>query len=352
MKVLRGQGEGQYYTFQSEWTEMFKAELFYEWNGELLPLPEWCGFFFRLGSIAAAARDPGKRLVVALSVPTRAYAACFVAAGTVIARAPLPVRDLPEPDEHFDRLCRLKIGTPLVYRKGNRKFKGIFAGVTALNNGETRIKVQIANKEGGNLTELLNKEMSLAVSIATIDDIKLPKKQAGRKIVRRKSFLDSILGKVDSCGFTVTSRMECAILGPVGVLRREVTETRLSIRGPGGFARGTLQDILRVRRFLSEGKAFRTEIYPASRNMPPRLEKGSDPCVVIFDGAAGFLKWRDNWRISNWIVLLDRTGPNFREAVEIVNQEFIKNRIGNCPELDIPPVPRGIEIIVYEEGRR
>jgi len=328
-----------------------KIELFYEEDGKWVPLTEWCYFFIRLGTIVAAAWDIEKRLVAGLILPTRAYAACLAAAGTVIARAPIPVSDLAGAEEHFDKLCRLEIGTPLVYRNGNREFKGIFAGVTTFND-ETRIRVQIGNKEGGNLTALLNKEMSLAVSIAAIEDVKLPKKQAGRKIVRRKGFLDSMLGKVNSCGFALSSRLDCAILGPVSVLKREVTETGLAVRVPGGFTEGTFQDILRVRRFLSEGKAFRTEIYPASGKVPPTLENSSDPCVVIFDGAAGFLKWRDNWRISNWIVLIDRTGPNFREAVEMVNQQFIKNRTGNCPELDIPPVPPGIEIIVYEEGCR
>lgn len=331
---------------------MFEVELLFDDNGKWAPMPDWCYFFIKLGAVVATAGSPEKRLVVGVSVPTRAYAACLTAAGTVIARAAIPVSALAGVEEHFNKLCRLEIGTPLVYRKGNRKFKAIFAGVTDFNN-ETRIKVQTGSKEGGNLTELLNKDMSLAVSVAAIEEVKLPKKQAGQKIIRRKSFLDNILGKVDTCEFALSSRLESVISGPVAGIRREVIETRLAVRVPGkGFEEGTFQDLLRVRRFLTEDKAFRTEVYPANGKELPVIKNTDSPTVAIFDGALGFLKWRNNWQKSNWIILLNRTEHNFREAAEILNQEFIKNRLGNCPQLNIPPIPPGIELIVYEEEHR
>ena len=45
--------------------------------------------------------------------------------------------------------------------------------------------------------------------------------------------------------------------------------------------------------------------------------------LVVFDGAGGFLKWRDKWAHCNWIVILDRTEPRFTEAVQVVNEKYL-----------------------------
>lgn len=328
-------------------------ELFYDKyvDGKWVPLPDWCHFFIRLGHVLAMADNQDKRLIAGLAVPTRAYTACLAAAGAVMGRASIPVNAPAGKEEHFNNLCRLEYGTPLNYIKGNRKKKAIFAGITTFN-GELRIRIQTESEEGGGLTELLNKKMALAVSVADGGEIKLPKKQSGHKIVTRKAFLDNLLPGVDINTFVLFSRLDAVITGPVALIRREVTDTRLIVKMPRGkFAEGTFQDILRVRRFLFEGKPFITDVYPVSGGRQPG-NGYSNPAVAVFDGALAFLKWRDAWLDSNWIVLLDRTGPNFWDGAETLNQDYIKNRTLNCPELDLLSVPAGVEMICYEVVRR
>ncbi|MCL6477512.1 MAG: hypothetical protein K6T65_03775 [Peptococcaceae bacterium] len=326
-------------------------ELYYFENGKWISLPDWSSFLIKLGYVLATAGEQDKRLIAGLAVPARAYAACLTAAGAVMGRALIPVNGPAGEEEHFNNLCLLEYGTSLNYIRGNRKKKAIFAGVTTFN-GELRIKIQTESKEGGGLTELLNKKMALAVSVASDGEVKLPKKQSGHKIVPRKAFLDNLLPGVDTNIFALFSRLDCVIVGPAALVRREVTDTRLAVRlRRGKFAEGTFQDLLRVRRFLFEGKAYRTDVY--SVNGSRQLRNGStSPAVAIFDGALAFLKWRDMWTGSNWVVLLDRTCPNFWEGAEALNQDFIKNRTLKNPELDLPPVTAGIEMILYEVAPR
>jgi len=193
--------------------------------------------------------------------------------------------------------------------------------------------------------------MAVAVSVASDGDIELPKKQSGYKIVNRKDFLDNLLPGVDTNVFALSSRLDCVIVGPTALIRREATDTGIAVKLSRSFAKGTFQDLLRVRKFLQEGKAYRTDVYPVSGSRHPGAGCAS-PAAVIFDGALAFLKWREYYPGLNWIVLLDRTGNNFWEGAGELNQDYIKNRISKGPNLDLPPVPAGIEMILYGVARQ
>jgi hypothetical protein len=326
-------------------------ELFYEADGNWISLPDWSRFLIELGQAMATAGDKDIRLIAGLAIPARAYAACLAAAGVVMKRAQMPVKGFAGEEEHFENICRLEPGTPLVYIKKGRKLRAIFSGIDKIGN-ETRIRVQIGNTEGGNLTELLNKRMAVSVSVAIDDDIKLPKKQLGYKILNRKAFLDKLLQGVNTNIFALSSRLDCVIVGPAALIRREATDTGIAVKlRKGTFAEGTFHDLLRVRRFLMEGKPYRADVYPVSGSRHPGAGCAS-PAAVIFDGALAFLKWREYYPGLNWIVLLDRTGNNFWEGAEALNQDYIKNRTSKGPNLDLPPVPAGIEMILYGVARQ
>ena len=325
-------------------------ELFYEADGNWISLPDWSRFLIGLGHAMATAGDKGIRLIAGLAVPARAYAACLAAAGVVMKRAQMPVKGFAGEEEHFENICRLEPGTPLVYIKKGRKLRAIFSGIDKIAN-ETRIRVQIGSKEGGNLTELLNKRMAVAVSVASDGAVKLPKKPSGHKIVTRKAFLDKLLPGVDTNIFALSSRTDCLIVGPAAFIRREATDTGIAVKLSRGFAKGTFHDLLRIRRFLLEGIAYRTDVYPVSGSRHPGTGCAS-PAAVIFDGALAFLKWREHYPGFNWIVLLDRTDNNFWEGAEALNQDYIKNRTSIKPILDLPPVPAGIEMILYGVARQ
>lgn len=142
--------------------------LFYWSDNFWAALPKWSKFFLELGFELGQQSCSGERLVVAFALPVRSYASSLVAAGVVIARANLDDSPLNgDLNEHFEELCKLSTGAPLIFREGKRELKGKFDGVVIFEK-EKRIKVQVTNKAGGCLTYLLNKEMSKSVSIRIV----------------------------------------------------------------------------------------------------------------------------------------------------------------------------------------
>jgi hypothetical protein len=327
---------------------MINVDLFYLTDyGEWLPLPDWCKFFMNLGSEIILRKSPKKRFVLGLIVPTRAYASSFLCAGAVISKSKELKNKQCIIGEHFKELCLLKKGTPLKYKKGCREYKAIFDGVEKIYD-RLRIRVQLVNQKGGNLTELLEPEKALGVSISLTDNISLPKQQSGRpiRIYQLKKFSEHILNTTDGDLEDFISRLDCVVLGPVNVICQEVTETHLSVKLFGKSEKGTLNDIVRIRRFLKDSSVFRSDVYSMSGKKAPEI-KGGIPSLIIFDGAVGYLKWRNLWRESNCVVLLDHTESGFKEAVEVLKLEFFQSRINEI-NLKIPNVPSGVETIAFE----
>ena len=75
------------------------------------------------------------------------------------------------------------------------------------------------------------------------------------------------------------------------------------------------------------------------------------PACVIFDGASGFLKWRHNWRSSDWLVLLDRTDLRCLDGATAVNDEYESRSLALATELSSVPRPESVELTAFY-GRR
>ena len=102
----------------------------------------------------------------------------------------------------------------------------------------------------------------------------------------------------------------CLIVGHLNALRAEIRDSTFAI-GPeyykarqgellpnGGraygktdFVEGNLQDILRVRRFLGSDQAHMMDIFLVEARAPYEPNEDYGDTVIVFDGAAGFLKW-------------------------------------------------------------
>src|SRR5262249_13121104 len=137
-------------------------------------------------------------------------------------------------------------------------------------------------------------------------------------------FVRHILGNKQAQGFARRPRLECLIVGRVNVLRREIMETELAISSDRAIYReGRLQDLLRVHKFLNGSESYRSDICRVNGRAPVFANNGTTPPFVIFDGATGFIRWRDHLRDSNWIVILDRTDAHFREASQVLNQAYL-----------------------------
>lgn len=327
-----------------------KTNLYFANNcGKWVSLPAWGTFFINVGRWIAEAETGENRLVLALAIPTRNYAAALAALGVVLARANIPT-DQIDINSHFQRLSSLPIGTAVNYQRYDRTLKGIYQGVEIVN-GEQRLRIQTENKINGSLKYLVFREESLNVKIAPKQNICLPKKQAGRSIVAPSEFLHALID-TEPQEFATKTRLECAIIGRFNILEQEMMQVRFACYSSKSELKiGYLHDSLRVRNFFSEAQAYRSEVLPAQGNNPPETTNKLIPHVIIFDGAAGFIKWRNDWRNSHWIVLLERTEPHFQEAVTEINSEY-GNRVDGEEIHNIPSVPPGVELVVYQEARQ
>lgn len=319
-------------------------------------IPSWARFYVELGKIFGAEIDNDVRTVAGLILPIRSYAAALVAAGVVAARSTIPVNPA-DPYEYFKWLASLPKGTAVCLRDGDRELRAILLGCKETTYGP-RVGVQVERKVKGvgglrrwfppescKRIRRLEKELIAA---------NLPKAQSGRvvaetEIVKQNRFAQAFLDDVDIYDFVMCSRLECLIAGPMGILREEIKKTTFAVR-PTRTAlpvEGTLQEILRVRKFSGVNDGYRTNVVHG--NGESAAEHAPAPAVVIFDGAASFAGLRDDFRDSSWIVLIDQAERLAEEAVELLNNEYLQNRIEGSRGPDAPDAPAGVEMSVFQE---
>ncbi|MBD2415310.1 hypothetical protein FACHB389_17705 [Nostoc calcicola FACHB-389] len=324
-------------------TNLYFTDNYHKW----FPLPSWGNFFINIGRWVAQSDSRKNRLVLALAIPTRNYAAVLAASGVVLGRVNIPTKRI-DTNRHFEQLCQLPKGTSVFLNSCNRRYKGIYQGIDE-TYGERRLRIQREDKSSGGLTSLVSVKESHNVVIAPKSNISLPKKQSGSLIFTRNDFLDSVIGKANTNEFTIKTRLDCTVFGRISSLENEILKIQFaSCSSPSELNRGYLQDILRVRNFLPAGQAYRSEILPSQFSKSPQTTNRLVPHVTIFDGATGFIKWRDDWRKSHWIILLERTDTHFKEAVEIIDTDYINRQ--NWEEIqNIIPTPSGVEMVVYQD---
>jgi hypothetical protein len=280
--------------------------------------------------------------VFGIAVPTRAFAACFVAAGYIMTKFSL-FESRQDAFIHFEKLCTLEKGTPLIYVRDNRKLRAIFDGIDVFK-GERRLRVKTIRKA----VDLVPPEKSLSINIAKSKLKSVPTKQRGKEIDAKGGLLGKILSREELRRYMTSSKLECVIIGQLKLLRQEIAKTSFYLHHSENISEGTLQDILRVRRFLGTAEASRSVILPLSGRKAKKKLEVETPGLVIFDSPAAFIRWREKWPNSHWAVLLDRTDSEFYDAVDIVNQRYI-NRINECQFSRLETSPVGIEIVAFEE---
>jgi hypothetical protein len=268
----------------------------------------------------------------------------------VVARAALPVEQC-SPAEHFEQVCNLPVDAPVSLLSGDKKLKGVFAGC-ADYNGEKVARIMVHSKSAGGGAYLIRLSDALRVEIMLGAQVRLPKKQSGRLVPQMAGFVRNLVGDNQARTFALQSRLECVIAGRANALRREIVETDFAASTDQGvYHEGCLQDILQVRKFLGEGEPYRSEICRVNGRTPSFARDGMAPPFVIFDGATGFIRWRDYLRSSNWIVILDWTDARFREATEIL-KEAHRNRTGDDRIANLPPPPACVEVLDFYERSR
>lgn len=313
-----------------------------------VPLPEWGNFFIELGHRVAEWETGKNRLVVAVAIPTKAFATALTAVGVVLAKSNIIYHQV-NIDQHFDQLCSLPKGTQVFYQHGKNILVASYEGFASLN-GETMLFIRVGKKIYGSLTYRVRKDDSDRVRFSSQEFLLCcSEDQIGQPFVI-SDFLADFVGKAEAIQFSTTTKLDCLILGKINTFKQEVTSTPFSCQlVQSDFQKSVLHDILRVRNFL-DNQPYHSEVLKVTGNQSPQTLDGLLPHITLFDGATGFLKWRDDWCNSHWIVLLDRTEPQFREAVDIINNDYSYRVSEEDIQLSITP-PAGVELVIYEKAR-
>ncbi len=307
------------------------------------PLPNWAKFFVEVGGKVAANRSKD-HLIAVVTVPTREFAAALVAFGAVMRLSAKPPNQL-RGQEYFDYLARLPEGTPVTLRDGDRQKIGVLRGVDH-DDGQARIIVQVQKAHSGGLRQLLPVGMCEQVSVRPGADAKLSGSARGLRIRGVSGFLRTVLDS-DPYSFASESRLDCLLIGNVKVLREELTSPCFSVKAQVG----TLQELVRCRRFGSASAHYRSDVQSAVTDGTSGRRSLATPSVVVFDGASAYLRCRHLYKGSRWVVVLDRSSKNAQDAVGAIEQNFIQSRRNDVDPLRALFPAAGIEILAYTARR-
>lgn len=310
-------------------------------DGKATVLPRWARAYLSIGETIAQWDDHNTRMVVGIALPTRAYAALMISAGIVLEREKTEIIDATA---NFHRIMELPLGTALLYKVKGKSIRAVFDGTQTVH-GDLRLRVRVQKKSAGGGTYLLDAPQALALEV--LPGIAGERGLSDRVHRARKSeelFLKNFLSHTLRDEFLLYPRLDCLVIGTTAMLREE-TQLGLVSTGRYGTHPGTLQDILKVRKFIRQGQTYRSEVMALGIEALPDTVV---PYLTIFDGALSFLKWRDSWRQTHWIAVLDRTETHFPEAVNVLNQQYVTDRM-NAEIPVLPTLPAGMEILLFKE---
>lgn len=302
-------------------------------------MPDWLGFFLRLGERVAVAHDEGfRRTCVAVIPPVRSFAALFCATGAVVGVATTTAA-LPDIDVHFASLVSLEAGTPLVVKMGERIYAAAFSGVME-RAGRPYVVI-----EYDGMTQYLPKNECHRVQVGSGGKRSLP---TGRSPgIKGERAVEVLLGD-HATQFLSVPTVDAVLVGRVSILEQEMAGTRIRPRDEPA-ADTALGALLRPRRFLPDGSIPRSLVL-SDRLAEFELTVEDTPHVAVFDGARALSRFRHRFRESSWIAVLDRCSGTFQEGVDVANQEFAVRK-GSAGYLDNIEPPPGTEIQAFERAR-
>lgn len=317
------------------------TQINYQSRSGLQPLPDWAYFFLELGQTVSSLEIENQRYTIALALPTRSYAAAFIGAGIACARIVLKSDD---DSHHIETIYSLPEGASLKYYDKGKVKKAVKKDVMEYD-GKTLLGIQIED----HTTIYLQPENVNKVEIADVDYNHLPAKQNGYSVVLPSKLAYAIL-QTRSHEFFYRTRIEGVVIGSRNVLKEETKlELTVTQKGLHQYGMGMLNDLFRVKGFVPNNVGHRFILIPPSSSnnaVEEMLNQTPRHCPVIFDGASGFLKWRELFADRSWIVILDQADLHFPNAVAQLNQDY-SYRSDVQRKIEFPQVPSGVEVMFF-----
>jgi hypothetical protein len=183
-----------------------------------------------------------------------------------------------------------------------------------------------------------------------VEEVKLPKKQKGRARQEIAPLVTGLLGEAAG-SFSSNTCLDCVLVGTISEINKEIEEQKLALAAGGHrYLEGVLRDLLRPKRFLRTNSAYRSHVLPSSNRRKESFARVLSPHMVVFDGSLSYLSQRQVWQTGHMVFVLDQTEPQFEPAVSQVNQEYYRRSNLERVDIKLPPVPAGVEAMLFEVG--
>jgi hypothetical protein len=324
----------------------------YSENNNKVFLPKWAQFYLNIGNsfYENLPKDNNKRARLVMTVPIRGFASVLIAYSAIVSSI-FKEEDQHIIEKHFQHITNIKEGTSVLFRQKNRIYRGKYAGVESVN-GEIRIKITIQEKKAGNLTYLLTKEQALNVNIVEDKDYHLPKNPLGRKNDVPK-FLENGFKGLDYHRLLTHSQTRIYFVGRKNLIKDEALKTYFALKDcdSNTFVSGYLNEVLRIKEFIGEQAAFQSQILSesSSENLIDMQNK-TPKTITIFDGSISYLRWREDFKSTHSILILDRTEPQFESAIfECIDEYTINPKCEKKLLVSDELIPHGVELMYWEE---
>ncbi|MGA4719752.1 hypothetical protein [Fictibacillus nanhaiensis] len=312
-------------------------------------LPNWANFYIMVGKTFYESLTNKTKLRLVLTLPSRSYAGVFIAYGAMLALIMDKV-DKNTIDTHFKKIKNLDIGTSVVYRKQDRIYRGIYSGTEEIN-GEERIKITIQEKKAGSLTELLSSNQTLSVQVANEKNYKLPKNPKGREN-KVSDFIKIGFQNYNYHRLLTHSQLQFYYIGRKKWIKEEAVETEMALYDfkKSQYVKGNLHELLRMKELMGEQASYQSQLISSSSGSHEiNLNYSTASTFTIFDGAMSYLRWREVFKSTHSVVILDRTETNFENAIyEISNDLLLSQKNDMDFPLNVQHIPRGIELMFWE----
>lgn len=316
-------------------------QLYYLLDNRAEPLPEWAYFFMRVGHQLAIISNDNYRIVIGLTIPTRAFASSLVATGVILARAER------ENSAQVQYIRGLEPGTPVYVRTdNNRQLRGVIEKFDKIRDEEW-----VIIRTGKH--ETLPRPLNRFASRITVSgrDLSLPEySRSGYPIENPTEFLKCCLGEELARAHIFDTSFGALIVGKKNVIEDEVKGSFFACGGSNKIqsVSGCLQDILRIRQLSGAKRSYRVQLLSSStKTDPAQVIDKQVPPIVIFDGAVAYMKLGHIWGAAHHIVLLDRTEYQFADAVQTLNQNYAYRLLD---DLKFPvKIPGGVEMMIFKE---
>jgi hypothetical protein len=315
-------------------------------------LPQWAEFFLDLGASLIRYQTGDERSVVCITAPTRAYAAVLAATGAVLAAySKDPIA--PDVERHFSFLTTLPAGSLVTFVSGKHLVTAPLMGWDKLD-GVPHLKISYDGTYYRRSDRCWDIQPAESIAGPTV------RKRPLTKYI--DPFTTSILPHINGAAeaFIFSTRLDCLLVGAINALHSEIAgqdfatemKERARVSGRPSLRTGCLGSILRCRKLLPAGEHYRTDILAAQGQAMPDHLLGKVPGLVVFDGAQGFLRWRDQWMKSSWLIIFDRTDYTYTTdlGVAALTKERAR-RTGDLELTDEISLPDGIELIAYRDKR-